>query len=68
MFGQEKFDMLAKLSEIRQRAIANNAKLEFLYAAIGHQLNLTHKMVESLFQGVDVYDKYFLVTELEQAQ
>lgn len=64
MFGQARVNALADLSKMRQEFMSFGEPVENLYVAMMKQTGASSHQITALFQGVDVYDKHFLVTEV----
>lgn len=67
MLGQAHVDQLAQLSKHRQEVIENGQPVDFFYALVSHRLGITPAQTFTLFAGVDVYERHFLVNDQELA-
>lgn len=65
MFGQAHVNQLANLSNMRQEFMTFGQPIEDLYVAMMKQTGASSHQITQLFQGVDIYDKYFLVSDAE---
>lgn len=63
MFGQAHVNALSNLSKMRQEFMTFGQPVEGLYVAMMKQTGASSHQITALFQGVDVYDRHFLLTQ-----
>jgi hypothetical protein len=66
MFGQQHINALANLSNMRQEYISTMSEsVDNLYIAMSRTTGANLQQIMKLFEGVDIYDKHFLVNDQE---